>query len=224
MFNYALELTRILTRVGDDNQFHLTGITRILNTMSSLGSSGGLAEATAWLCLRQDIYISLTTQKPLQTNLENFIHSNVFQRNDDFAWAARMVFLLARVLKCAFSYEPTAAHLTLLYEIDREVEHWNVTKPYTYNPIRFVPRGKIRGQRFPEIWMLLPVHGMTLGIFVRCSELLTSCAVLGLQYYHIAKIILTISSCPSPMLGYETLKQSRNIEVGLYPNPGDQTN
>lgn len=151
---------KVLTRIGDDNQFHLTGVTRILNTMSSLGSSGGLAEATAWLCLRQDIYISLTTQKPLRTNLENFLHSNIFSRNDDFAWAARMVFLLARVLKCAFGCEQTPAHLNLLYNIDREVEHWNATKPFTFSPIRYVPRGKTRGERFPEIWMLLPVHGM----------------------------------------------------------------
>lgn len=129
--------------------------------MSSLGSSGGLGEATAWLCLRQDMYISLTTQKPLRMNLENFLHSNVFRRNDDFAWAARMVFLLAKVLKCAFSYEPTAPHLTLLNDIDGEVENWHSTKAFTFNPIRFVPRGKTRDQRFPEIWMLLPVHGMS---------------------------------------------------------------
>ena len=95
-----------------------------------------------------------------------------------------------------------------------------------YNPIRYVPRGKIRGQRFPEIWMLLPVHGMTLDVFVWYSKLLIQYLVLGLQYYHIAKIVLTISSCPSPMLGYETLKQSRNIEVGrsTLASKNEQTN
>lgn len=143
----------------EDNQFHLTGITHILNTVSSFGSSGGLGEAAAWLCLRQDIYISLTSQKPLRTNLQNFDHSDTFGRNDDFAWASRMVFLLAKVLKCAFSYEVSAAHLTLLHDIEAEVETWYSTKPHTFNPIRFIPRAQERDHRFPSIWMLLPVHG-----------------------------------------------------------------
>ena len=144
---------------GEDNQFHLTGITHILNTVSSFGSSGGLGEAAAWLCLRQDIYISLTSQKPLRTNLQNFDHSDTFGRNDDFAWASRMVFLLAKVLKCAFSYEVSTAHLTMLQDIEAEVETWYSTKPHTFNPIRFISRGQERDCRFPSIWMLLPVHG-----------------------------------------------------------------
>ena len=148
--------------VGEDNQFHLTGTTHILNTVSSFGSSGGLGEAAAWLCLRQDIYISLTSQKPLRTNLQNFDHSDTFGRNDDFAWASRMVFLLAKVLKCAFSYEVSAAHLTFLHDIEAEVETWYSAKPHTFNPIRFIPRAQKRDHRFPSIWMLLPVHGRLL--------------------------------------------------------------
>lgn len=42
-------------------------------------------------------------------------------------------------------------------------------------------------------------------------------AVVGLQYYHIAKIVLAVSSCPSPVLAYENLKHSRNIEVCFAP-------
>ena len=42
-------------------------------------------------------------------------------------------------------------------------------------------------------------------------------AVVGLQYYHIAKIVLAVSSCPNPGLAYENLKHSRNIEVCSAP-------
>lgn len=145
---------------GEDNQFHLTGTTHILNSVSSFGSSGGLGEAAAWLCLREDIYVSLTAQKPLRTNLQNFIHSDIFQRDDDFAWASRMVFLLCKVLKCAFTYEASTAYLTLLHDVEQEVEGWFNTKPHTFNPIRYIPRTQRWEQRFPVIWMLLPVHGM----------------------------------------------------------------
>jgi hypothetical protein len=121
--------------------------------VSTFGSSGGLGEAAAWLCLRQDIYISLTTQRPLRTNLQSFYHSDVFRKNDDFAWSSRMVFLLAKVLQGAFTDCATAHGITA------EIDEWYSTKPYTFEPVRFIPRGPEPDQRFPTIWMLLPVHG-----------------------------------------------------------------
>ncbi|RHZ45161.1 uncharacterized protein CDV56_103435 [Aspergillus thermomutatus] len=178
-----------------DNQFHLTGTTRILNTMSSFGSSGGLGEAAAWLCLREDMYISLTSQSPLRTNLQSFEHSDVFTRTDDFAWSNRMVFLLARILSCAFNEENrTRRSYASLDGLEKEVDDWNSCKPRTFQPVRFVPRGRDSGQRFPIIWTLLPVH------------------VVGLQYFHIAKIILVLSGCASPFLPYENLQRSRDVE------------
>ncbi|KAI2933774.1 transcriptional regulator family: Fungal Specific TF [Aspergillus niger] len=177
----------------DDNQFHLTGATRIINSVSSFGSSGGLGEAAAWLCLREDIHVSLISQKPLRTNLESFHHSDIFLRDDDFAWAARMVFLLAKVLKCAFN-QVSSPEYTALQSIAQEVEDWYARKPSSFQPLRELPRGKDASCRFPEVWMLLPVH------------------VVGTQYYHIAKIVLAFSCCPSPPLAYESFRNSRNIE------------
>lgn len=121
--------------------------------MSAFGSSGGLGEAAAWLCLRQDIYVSLTTQQPLRTDLQNFLDSDVFGRDDDFAWSSRMVFLLAKSLQGAFSNH------SISKSIDEEVQEWYTMKPHTFEPIRVVPRGAEANRRFPAIWMLLPVHG-----------------------------------------------------------------
>jgi hypothetical protein len=140
---------------GKDNQFHLTGTTHILNTVSNFGSSGGLGEAAAWLCLRQDIYVSLIVQKPLRTSLQNFDHSSVFRRDDDFAWSSRMVFLLAKVVQSAFS-RPSEVELNM---IDDEVEVWYASKPHAFRPVRVEPCGPELDRRFPLIWMLLPVHG-----------------------------------------------------------------
>jgi hypothetical protein len=85
--------------------------------------------------------------------LENFRGSDIFTRNDDFAWSSRMVFLLAKVLQSAFS------DVSPDNSIDVEVENWVTSKPYTFEPVRMVARGKEIDQRFPSIWMLLPVHG-----------------------------------------------------------------
>ncbi|KAJ5113160.1 hypothetical protein N7456_001694 [Penicillium angulare] len=176
---------------GEDNQFHLTGTTHILNTVSTFGSLGGLGEAAAWLCLRQDIYVSLTTQQPLRTNLENFYDSDIFQRDDDFAWASRMVFLLAKVLQIAFSDSP------VLDTINEDVEEWFRSKPHTFDPIRTFSRAPSLDRRFPTIWMLFPVH------------------VIGLQYYHIAKIVLALSESSQPSSAYDSLRHSRMIEKNV---------
>ncbi|KAB8076425.1 hypothetical protein BDV29DRAFT_170229 [Aspergillus leporis] len=180
----------------EDNQFHLTGTTRILNTVSLFGSSGGLGEAAAWLCLREDIYISLTSQQPLRTDLQSFSNSNVFFREDDFAWASRIVFLLAKALKNVFNPNRTADP-ALLEGIGEEIENWNNRKPRTFEPIQYKPRTRELNRRFPGVWMLLPVH------------------VVGVQYYHIAKIILAFSCCPSPALAYESFRHSRNKEKSI---------
>ncbi|OQD81592.1 hypothetical protein PENANT_c026G03828 [Penicillium antarcticum] len=187
----------------EDNQFHLTGTTHILNTVSTFGSSGGLGEAAAWLCLRQDIYISLTTQRPLRTNLRSFYHSDVFQRNDDFAWSSRMVFLLAKVLQSAFT-DCTTAH-----GIGAEIDEWYSTKPYTFEPVRSVPRGLESDQRFPTIWMLLPVHGK------RCQYIRgfqADLVVIGIQYFHLAKIVLAVSEGSNASSAYDSLRHSRIVE------------
>lgn len=129
-----------------------------MNSISTFGSSGGLGEAAAWLCLRQDIYVSLVSQQPLRTHLENYNNSKTFQKNDDVSRANRMVFLLAKVLSYAFLPDQSTS-MSMLQQIDQEVEEWNVTKPSTFEPIRFVSRSLEQNRAFPEIWLLSPVHG-----------------------------------------------------------------
>ena len=148
-----------------DNRFHLTGATRILNSSSSFCSSGGLGEAVAWLCLRQDIYISLVSQQPLKTKLENFRKSSSFRSTDDLSWANRMVHLLARVLSCAF-LERTVPNNAILQQLNDEVENWKNTKPVSFDPIKFTPPAPDKRSRFPTIWMLSPFHGESRSIRV----------------------------------------------------------
>lgn len=144
--------------------------------MSSFGSSGGLGEAAAWLCLREDMYISLTSQSPLRTHLDSFERSDVFTRTDDFAWSSRMVFLLARILSCAFNEENrTRRSHASLKSLEKEVDDWNASKPRTFQPVHFVPRGKTSGRRFPSIWTLLPVHGMYSACYLSVALTHLSC-------------------------------------------------
>jgi hypothetical protein len=183
-------------RVEEDNRFHLAGATRILNSISSFVSSDGLSEAVAWLCLRQDIYISIISKQPLKTNLDQFHTSSSIQRENDMCWANKMVLLLASILSHAFAEASTFKQATL-QQLTNDLEKWHSDKPLSFDPIKNIPRGKTRGNRLPTIWMLSPFH------------------VLGVQYYHIAKIVLLFAS---PLTkdglvgGVEDFQRSRRIE------------
>jgi hypothetical protein len=127
--------------------------------MSVFDFNGGLGEAAAWLCLRQDIYISLTKQRPLRSDLDTYLQSDVFKRMDDAAYANKMVFLLAKALACAFSSDkPCSADS--LEEIRREVDSWFDLKSPAFNPIHEAKRSREEGRLLPEIWVLSPFHGL----------------------------------------------------------------
>lgn len=127
--------------------------------MSVFDFNGGLGEAAAWLCLREDIYISLTKQRPLKTDLETFLQSNVFRKGDDAAYANRMVFLLAKALGCAFSANEQCSTQSL-ESIRAEVDAWFDSKPAAFNPIHEERRSRPDGRLLPEIWVLSPFHGL----------------------------------------------------------------
>ena len=141
-----------------DQRCHLIGTSRILNSCPTFGCSGGLGEAAAWLCLRQDIYISLVSQQPLKTHLENYHNSMTFLRNDDVSWANKIVFLLAKALSCAFHPESNV-DAAALQQISEEIEDWERNKPTSFQPILFNSPNREEGRAFPQIWMLLPFHG-----------------------------------------------------------------
>ncbi|TKX23971.1 fungal specific transcription factor domain-containing protein 30 [Elsinoe australis] len=156
----------------DDKLHHLTGTTHLLSLMSTQPLNSGLSEAAAWLCLREDIYVSLTTQTPLRTDVAPFLHSATITHADDTGWACRAVLLLARLLTLAFS--PSLPHQAdHIRSLEKELEHWNLTKPDSFNPMWHVSRDDSGvGRGLPSLWMVAPHHA------------------LGLQYYYIAKLVL----------------------------------
>ncbi|KAJ3521153.1 hypothetical protein NM208_g13423 [Fusarium decemcellulare] len=177
---------------ADDKELHLNGTSRIVNSMSVFDFNGGLGEAAAWLCLRQDIYISLTKQRPLRSDLDTYLQSDVFKRVDDAAYANRMVFLLAKALGCAFSSATPCS--VDREEIRQEVDNWFDAKPPAFNPIYEVKRDRAEGRLLPEIWVLSPFHAV------------------GLQYYHIAKIILAMSTPIVASSVFENIRQGKRVE------------
>lgn len=132
-------------------------------------SVGGIGEAAGWLCLRMEIYVSMTTQTPIKVGLECFLDSLSIRRGDDYSWASKSILNLACLLDRAFREPRNQADLA---RSEGEIAEWNLLKPASYQPIFFQARSRQEGRCFPEIWTLAPHHAV------------------GLQYFHMAQIIL----------------------------------
>lgn len=179
----------------DDQQLHLTGVTRMAERFASFDSSTSLGKAATWLCLRQDIYISLVLQQPLRMRLDCLDLSPSIQHGADNAWANYIVLITAKILKHAFSAcgsergEPFDA-------LELELNRWDTNKPPRFNPIKYQPPGKEAGRRLPVVWHLSPFHAV------------------GWQYFHICKIVLAMStSHDTPrQSSYSLICETRKLE------------
>ncbi|KAL4948142.1 hypothetical protein BDW69DRAFT_98158 [Aspergillus filifer] len=158
-----------------DEKCHWLGSTRLLNTMSKSASCGGLAEAISWQFLRQAIYACLVEYQPMHLNLENYEHSTVFRRRDDTAYANRIIFLCAKIisLRNAPTYSFDDSDWQYLSDC---VEQWYREKPISWQPLKYQEANAAKGKPFPELWLVSPP------------------AVVGLQYYHTARILLATSN------------------------------
>lgn len=184
--------------MGDaDEQCHHFGTARILNSISSFAADGGLRESASWVSLRQHIYVSLTTQQPLNLSLDNYRHSSVFRDHDDESWANKIIFQFAQILHNVFE-EREGHSLTRekWNELDAETEEWERTKPWNFTALCPDPNA---GQTFNGSWPELPTPSGVIAV--------------GLQYYHLCKILLQIYSPNATLVGLAGVRQRRTTDA-----------
>ncbi|KAI1458889.1 hypothetical protein F4805DRAFT_456283 [Annulohypoxylon moriforme] len=192
-FLAAVILLRLHEEIGEiDERCHHLGASRIINASSSFAADGGLRESASWVSLRQHIYISLTTQRPLDLDLENYRCSSIFRESHDEAWTNRIIFCFANILKHVFEND-TLGHLSQekWTELNTEVDEWDNTKPWTFTPLaedQFVDKNTELGRaqwqgEWPELLTAHPAQAV------------------GLQYYHLCKIMLTFYNPRAARIG-----------------------
>ncbi|PWY91783.1 hypothetical protein BO94DRAFT_533239 [Aspergillus sclerotioniger CBS 115572] len=158
-----------------DEKCHWVGSNRLLNTMSKSASSGGLAEAVSWQFLRQAIYASLVQHEPMQLNLANYELSSVFRRRDDASYANVIIFLCAKIIQSCWGSPCSAVDDSEWQHLSDSVEEWHRVRPISWQPLQYKDPSADENRPFPEMWIMSPP------------------AVVGLQYYHASRILLTSS-------------------------------
>lgn len=200
-FLVAVILLRLHEEMGEaDELCHHFGTARILNSISSFAADGGLRESASWISLRQHIFVSLTTQQPLNLSLENYRHSSVFREFDDESWANRIIFLFATVLQAVFhtSGEVNSLNKEKWEELDADVDEWERTKPWSFCAIHIEPNA---GERFNGSWPSLP-----------CAQ---GVVAVGCQYYHLCKILLTIYSPNASLVGLAGVRARKATDTAI---------
>lgn len=208
------------SRKPADSDFgvHLSGSSKLLNSMFSLASKGGLGEAASWVVLRQDYWVALVRSQPMSINLDTYRGSSSFTRPEPECLANRAVFLCAQAITYAF--QPAAVRDTERYDrLNRELGSWLTSNPWHADPL-WVERphdSSANGSAFPTVWMTHPAHGEFLidASWPCCGWLLTFTVVVGYQHYSLARMVLQIFNPYLNKPSLETFKRRTESEVSL---------
>lgn len=142
-----------------DQKFHLLGSNRLINLMSRAASTRGLAEAVSWQFLRQAIYASVVQYQPLQLELRNYERSCMFRREDDAAFANRIIFHCAHIIQLCRDLPGHLVEESAWSHVADAVEVWRQAKPITWQPVRYQAPSLDEDRPFPEIWIMAAPAG-----------------------------------------------------------------
>lgn len=202
--------------LDDDIRCHLFGTRKILDSVSAFASDGGLREAAAWVSLRQHIYVSLTQQQPLDINLENFLHSAVFNdaNSTNEAWANRIIFIFATIIDFAFTSHATAPTVEMWQTFEAEVDNWYESRPWDFTPL-----WQDMNPEFGSSPTSVPTttsndDSATTYPFKPWPELLMChrSQVTGMQYYHLSRVVLAIYDPELARLGFANRRARKTSE------------
>ncbi|KAK2597153.1 hypothetical protein N8I77_013018 [Diaporthe amygdali] len=151
-----------------------------------------VGQPVLWASVRQSIYMAIMHQKPPVLYRECLnIDPTATSPGDDRKWAARITLLLVDVICYCFGEDKSLAEHTTLVEY---AEEWMKNRPETFSPV-FVCKEDDRP--FPEIFLL------------------NENVVLGLQYYHLVRILLIAYDPGIPRLGLEQKAAVRSMDDTL---------
>ncbi|KFA68307.1 hypothetical protein S40285_07208 [Stachybotrys chlorohalonatus IBT 40285] len=159
---------------------HLTGIHALLEAQRQFIGSGGLRQAAFWVALRQEVGMAIQCQRPITSVIDRFPIELSLDPADDSTWANRMVLLTAKLTQHCCSKRPTTSTDGVYEHLATYADRWMEMKPASFEPFYFQSAND--DSLFPELWLTCDAH------------------VMGLLYYHLAKILLEIYRPDHPQL------------------------
>lgn len=177
--------------IGSDPQGHLFGTQAIIRAaeQSYAATSGpSFRQAIYWAAFRQELWISLMTQRAFQLHI--FPADRSLEPANDSIWATRTIAHLADVSNFAFG---EGRHSIARYsQLMDENKSWKTCRPDSFDPFFYRQDRDGSGLNFPDIRFHEKSH------------------VMGMQYNTLAHMLLVVHDPAIPQLG-PAHKQSRAV-------------
>jgi hypothetical protein len=163
------------------------------------------------------MYMALYNQRRLMFNLADCnVEISFGSDADENTWANWMVWIAAEVVD--FCFGGGDGERIERWEVLRgKCENWFECKPKSFDPLYYAERAPGEGKYLPELWMACPWHSQFAlcdTLYLRTGGRLTKrLIVTALQYYCLAKILLTVHNPSRPIMGLGVKRAQRRIEV-----------
>ncbi|RAL11918.1 Zn(II)2Cys6 transcription factor [Aspergillus homomorphus CBS 101889] len=149
---------------SNDLQSHLLAGSVYISSQLDCAVSGGLAEASFWVFVMQDIQFALMFQRPLRLTLSPFAEKlyPAWQHRtaqDDRDWTHKAIWLLAETINYCYGAE-NSVHIDPIdgNALRQRVNAWERMKPDTFRPLHYSGRDPGCGRPFPVIWFTNTLH------------------------------------------------------------------
>ncbi|KAI8271155.1 hypothetical protein K4K58_000030 [Colletotrichum sp. SAR11_239] len=167
-------------------------IWEFLTSRANFTTKGSLSEAAFSGWLRLEIWRSVMQQEALEFQLEHLDLDRSLQPADDETWAWRMILHTIDTIGYCFGDEANSA----VYErLSNYAAQWMRAAPETFLPI-FVENPPNEGV-FPEVLLI------------------NDSVVVGLQFYHLNRILLTAHNPHVPRVGKNLKLAAQTLDVGF---------
>lgn len=173
------------------NPSHRIGTRAFINLQTHNSLTTDLRSAAFWLGVRQEVYYAIANQKP---SLLKFAHDErdiTLEPTQDGAWANRMVMHCVGVVNYCFGAPGDTDYESLL----EYCKTWTSSLPSSYRPVVYQDPGQV--SPFPEV------------------AFLSSAAVIGLQHYHLASMLLCAHNPSIPRVGIARISASEAVDDEL---------
>ncbi|KAI9150733.1 hypothetical protein HJFPF1_10509 [Paramyrothecium foliicola] len=179
--------------LGTDHEGHLLGIQLFMNTANSSTAPSTLRQASFWIGLRQEIYMSFVGQRPVKIKLDHgFIDRSLSPAGDD-TWANRIIVHCAEVVNYCFGNgDRSMARYQELLDYD---EAWLRARPVSWVPIAYSGPDETLGEVCPHIIYL------------------NHAVVIGLVHSIFARILLMCQDDRAPRIGPSARIARKRIDV-----------
>lgn len=147
-----------------------------------------------WSGLWLEVYVATMHQKQFASPLNtDHIHQLIDDAHDERSWTNKILLYLVEIIDYCFSGEQSRRAYN---KLQNDIDTWQRSKPASFDPVSVY---STQESVFPQIWLLDDV------------------VIAGLQYFHLARLLLLAHDPAMPLVGAALNKMKKERDVSLLP-------